>query len=265
MFEWELERPLAVFDIESTGVNKKLDRIIDITFVVIQPDGEKVTHNFRVNPEMPIPSGASAVHGIYDDDVKGAPNWKQEAPKVVKLIEGMDLGGFNIINFDIPMMQAEFERVGVPFSMEGRRIFDAIKIYHRKEPRTLTAALKHYCDGHHAGAHNAEDDVLATIRVMEGQLKMYDDVPRDMKGIDAFCCPTDPSWLDKTGKIKWQDGIAVMNFGKNSGVSLGELAKNEVGFLRWMLKNDFADDTKTIVKNAIQGKLPTPPAKEANA
>lgn len=257
-----LQKPLAVFDIESTGLNKKTDRIIDLAIVRLHPDGRRDTHAFRVNPEQKIPADATAVHGITDEDVKNAPPFKAIAAEVAKLLEGCDFGGFNVLRYDAPLLAEEFTRAGFPFSMEGRRILDAQRIYHIREPRDLSAALQFYCGKAHTGAHGAMSDVDATIDVLEAQFERYTDLPSDMDELDQLCNPRDPSWADQTGKIRWQDGDLVINFGQKSGIKLKQLVASERGYLEWILKKDFDDDTKALVRGALNNQYPTPPSPE---
>ena len=260
MIDLKLDRPLAVFDIESTGTNRKFDRIIDLAIVKLLPGGRSEKHSFRVNPEMPIPADSTAVHGITDDDVKGAPTFKQVAAKVADVLKDCDLGGFNISGFDIPLLCEEFIRAGIPFETDNRRVVVAQRIFHKKVPRDLGAALSYYCGEMHLNSHDAMGDVEATVKVIEGQLKKYPDLPRDMDALDAFCNPRDPTWVDKTGKFKWADGEAVINFGKKQGQKLRDVAKMEPSFLQWMVKNDFPRDALEIAQNALRGKFPEAPA-----
>ncbi len=254
-----LDRPLAVFDIESTGLNRKTDRIIDLAIIRIHPSGDQDAHTFRVHPGIPIPAESTAVHGITDADVVAAPSFKEVAPDVVTLLTGCDLAGFNIVRFDAPMLMEEFARAGVPFSLEGRRLIDAQRIFHLKEPRDLTAALAFYCGESHPDAHGAMADVIATVSVLDAQIERYEDLPHDMDKLAALCNPRDPTWVDETGKFRWLDGQVVLNFGQKQGRPLRELVLNEPGYLEWMLKKDFPDDTKEIVRNALNNRYPTPP------
>ncbi len=256
-----LDRPLAVFDIESTGTNRRTDRIIDLAVVKLLPNGKRETHHFRVNPEMPIPPDSTKIHGITDEDVKGKPTFKQEAAKIAAVLEGCDLGGYNILGFDIPVLTEEFARAGMEFDLDDRRVLDAQRIYHKREPRDLTAALAYYCNEMHLGAHDALGDVEAVLRVLDGQLARYSDLPRDLDGLDAYCNPKDPSWVDRAGKLKWAGGEAVLNFGKKQGQKLRDIAKTDPGFLEWMLKGDFPRDTKAIIRDALKGKFPAPTPK----
>lgn len=259
MFEWKLDRPFAVLDIESTGANVKTDRIIDLAIIRLEPDGTRTSRVFRVNPMMPIPPAATAIHGIRDEDVAGCPSFDAVAPEVAALLDKCDLGGFNIIRFDIPLLVAEFARCNARFEIEGRRLIDAQKIFHRREPRNLTAALAFYCNDFHENAHGAEADAEATIRVLEGQFAKYPDLPRDLDALDRYCNPRDPAWADRTGRLKWENGEIVLNFGKKAGQPLKRLVQEDSGFLKWLLKGDFPPDTQEIVRNALEGRYPPTP------
>lgn len=259
------DRPLAVFDIEATGVNPRGDRIVDLAVVVIDPKGERQTHSWRFNPERLIPPEAIAVHGISDADVRFSPKFRDRAADVFRVFKDCDLAGYNLLHFDIPMLAEEFNRCNMPFVVEGRRIIDAQRIFHRREPRDLSAALRFYCNELHLGAHGAIDDVLATIRVIEGQFERYKDLPRDMAALHDYINPRDPAWLDSTGKLKWVEGEIVINFGRNQGRKLKELARSEPNFLRWMIGKSFPRDVTDIIEEALKGKFPPPPAAVAPA
>ena len=265
MLPLKLDRPLIVFDIESTGANRRADRIIDLALVKLLPDGTRQLHTFRFNPERPIPPEVTAIHGITDADVQGCPTFNQQARAIAALFEGCDLGGYNVVGFDIPLLTEEFARAGVPFDAESRRIFDAQRVFHKKVPRDLTAALAYYCGELHVDAHGAVGDVEATLRVMAGEMEKYPDLPRDLDGLDAYCHPRDPTWVDRTGKLKWVNGEVTINFGKNQGRQLRDFVAHEPNFIKWMLKADFPADTRDIVQNALLGKYPPPPAPEAAA
>lgn len=254
------DKPIAFFDIEATGINFRTDRIIELAIIKIFPDQTQEIHTFRFNPERPIPAEASAIHGIQDADVKDCPTFSKLAPHIAILFEGCDLGGYNIIHYDIPLLQSEFERVAVPFEVEGRRIIDAQKIFHKKEPRDLSAALAFYCGDNHTGAHGALSDAKATIRVLEGQFKRYVDLPQDIDVLSEYCDQRDPSWADRKGRFKWVNGELIINFGKKQGKLLRDIARMEPSFLRWMLTSSFPPDTTAIARNALEGKYPVPPA-----
>ncbi len=260
MLNLKTDRPIAFFDIEATGTNPRADRIIDLAVVILTPTGEREQHHWRVNPGRAIPADAAAIHGITDEDVKDAPTFKDIAPHVAEKLEGCDLAGYNIIHYDIVLLTEEFIRAGVPFSMDGRRVLDAQRVFHKREPRDLSAALKFYCNDQHAGAHDALDDVLATIRVVEGQFARYADLPRGIVELHDYCNTRNPLWVDSAGKFKWVDGEAAVNFGKQGGKALRELAANPEGqgWLRWFIKSDFPRDAKEIAQNALLGKFPSP-------
>jgi DNA polymerase-3 subunit epsilon len=262
-FRLKLDRPLAVFDIEATGTAVRADRIVELSIVRLMPNGDRDTRNYRVNPQMPIPPEATRIHGISDADVARCPTFTQIAPEVSGFLDGCDLAGFNVWRFDIPMLAEEFQRAGIPFDVDSRRILDAQRIFHRREPRDLTAALAFYCNEMHLGAHGAEADVLATLRVIEAQFDHYADLPRDMNALHEYCNPRDASWVDRTGKLRWTDGHVVLNFGKKKGTRLQDLIREDPGFVKWMLRSDFPQDLKTILESALAGKWPTPPDRTA--
>ena len=260
MFKWELQRPLAVFDIEATGTSPRSDRIVEIAVIRIHPDNTRDSKTYRVNPEMPIPPEATQIHSITDADVADCPRFADIAHELLTLLDGCDLAGYNVLRFDIPMLAEEFLRVGLQFDTEGRRVLDAQRIFHRREPRDLTAALSYYCGEMHIDAHGAEADALATARVLEGQLVRYPDLPRDMDELDAYCNPRDPSWVDKTGRLTWADGQVVLNFGRKKGTPLRQLVEQDPGFIKWLLRSDFPRDTQELVENATRGVWPNPPS-----
>jgi DNA polymerase-3 subunit epsilon len=263
MFQWRLERALAVFDTEATGTNPLTDRIVEICIVKIRPSGERQVHEFRINPQVPIPAGATEIHGITDADVADCPPFHVLARQIADILADCDLGGFNLIRYDIPLLASEFFRSNVPFSLEGRRIIDAQRIFHRREPRDLTAALRFYCNELHLEAHGAKADALATVRVLEGQFEKYPDLPRDLSQLDEYCSPRDPDWVDRAGRLKWSNGEVVINFGKKAGQPLRLLVESDRSFLKWILKAEFPADTQEIIRNAMQGKYPEPPPSSA--
>jgi DNA polymerase-3 subunit epsilon len=258
MYKWQLERPLAVLDIEATGINPRTDRIIELSIIKIPPKGERRILTYKVNPGMPIPPEATAIHGIKDSDVADAPLFPAIAPAVYKELDGCDLGGYNLIRFDIPMLIEEFLRASITFSMNNRFVVDAQRIFHKKEPRDLKAALAFYCNEIYLEGHHAEADALATVRVLEGQLSRYSDLPRSIAELDKYCDLRDPSWADRDGKLRWLNGEVTINFGKKKGEKLTDLAAADPGFLKWILRGDFASDTKAIVTKVLQGKRPDP-------
>lgn len=261
MFLSNQNRPLAVIDIESTGTNPRQDRIIDLAIIKLMPDGAREKHVFRCNPGIPIPPEVEAIHHISNADVAQSPLFTEIATQIFELLKDCDLGGFGIVRFDIPMLTEEFARAGLAFPADDCRVADAQRIFHKKEPRDLTAALAFYCGEEHIDAHGAEADVLATIKVLEAQTEKYPDLPRTIEGLDAYCnIVRDPAWVDKSGKLKWVNNDIVINFGAQFiGQKLRDLAQNNAKFLKWILKSDFPGDTKKIVADALDGKFPEKP------
>lgn len=261
MFLSNQKRPLAVIDIESTGTNPRQDRIIDLAIVKLMPGGTQEKHVFRCNPGIPIPAAAEAIHHISNADIAACPLFTQIAGQIFEILQDCDLGGFGIARFDVPMLTEEFARAGFKFPADECRVVDAQRVYHKKEPRDLSAALVFYCAEKHTQAHGAEADVLATIKVLGAQLARYADLPQTVEGLDAFCAiARDPDWVDKTGKLKWVNGEITINFGvKYPGRKLCELVQNDAKFLKWILKSDFPGETKKIVADALEGRFPLNP------
>ena len=256
----KLERPLVTFDIEATGVSTQVDRIIDICLITQHPDGSRTTKNFRVNPGMLIPVESSEIHGIYDADVADCPLFEDVASDILDCVVDVDLCGYNLLRFDIPMLDTEFTRAGLTWDASACKVVDVQRIFHRREPRDLSAALNFYCNELHLDAHGAQPDVEATIRVLEGQFEKYQDLPTTVAELDAYCSPRDPKWVDKTGRLKWAGGKVVLNFGKKRGVALETVLKNDASFANWMLRSDFPKDVKAILTDAMEGNWPTPPS-----
>ncbi len=258
-----LDKPLVVFDLEATGLNKRTDRIVAIALVRYEPIGTTEQVSYLLNPGIPIPEDAVRIHGISDADVKDAPSFAEMAETLAEHFAGADLAGYNVLGYDIQMLTEEFARANRPFSLEGRRVLDAQRIFFRKEPRDLSAALRYYCGETHENSHDALGDVLATIRVLAGQFRKYDDLPADMAGLHEYCDPRDPSWADRAGRLKWAKGEIVFNFGKFQGQSLRDAVARDPNFITWLLRSDFPDDTKQIVRDAVSGKFPEPPPADA--
>lgn len=257
----ELKRPLAFFDIEATGISPRGDRIVELAIIKLMPDGGRVSHTWRVNPEMPIPEEATRIHGITDDDVADEPTFAQIAREVFEILEDCDVGGYNVARFDVPMLTEEFQRADIKFGIEDRKIIDAQRIYHQREPRNLEAAVQFFCGRPHTGAHGAEADTQATIDVLEAQLERYSDLPRTVAELDEYCNPGDPAWVDRIGRLKWANGEVVLNFGRKKGTPLREIVEEDPGFIKWILRSDFPADVKKIVQNALEGNWPSPPDK----
>lgn len=255
----QLQRPLAFFDLETTGLDVDADRIVEICVVMLAPDGERTVKTRRINPGVPIPPEATAVHGISDADVAGMPEFRKIAKGLHELLTGCDLAGYNIERFDIKLLRAEFKRCGLEFPPADAKIVDAYTIFSGRERRDLQAALRFYCDKDLQGAHSAEADVLATVDVLHGQLQRYADLPDTVDGLHAECHPVDPNAVDPEGKFVFRDGEAVFGFGKaQKGQTLRHVAAVDRGFLHWMLKSDFSPQVKAIVAEALKGNFPEP-------
>jgi DNA polymerase III, epsilon subunit and related 3''-5'' exonucleases len=168
--ELNLRNPLIFFDLETTGTDTVKDRIVELSYLKVYPNGKEEMKTRRINPEMPIPAGATAIHGISDEDVKDCPTFKQIARSLADQMEGCDLAGFNSSRFDIPLLAEEFLRADVDIDFSKRKMIDVQIIFHKKEQRTLEAAYKFYCDKNLDNAHSAEADTLATYEVLKAQL-----------------------------------------------------------------------------------------------
>lgn len=263
MQELNIDRPVIFFDLETTGTNILRDRIVEISVIKIFPDGKRETYTRLVNPGMPIPEGASAIHGITDVNVANEPMFDEIAPKLSVYFAGCDIAGYNIIKFDIPLLTNEFIRAGIEFKLDGRKIIDAYNIFCKLYPRTLSAAYEFFC-GKTLGedAHSAEADTKATIDVLFGQLAKHPEIGNTAQALHQFSDNTDPESIDADGRFKWSGNEVVVNFSKHSGMKLRDLAVSEPGFLKWIIKSDFPDDVKKIAHDALSGIFPK---KSANA
>ena len=260
----ELNRPLVVFDIESTGISPRRDRIIELAAVKVNPDGTEERRCWLLNPTVHIPEETTAIHGISDEDVKGCPTFAEQAKEIFAFFEGCDLSGFNSDRFDIPCLEEEFARCAMNFASQRRKHVDVQRIYHRMEPRDLTAAVRFYCGHSHDGAHGAEADADATLEVLKAQLgrsePRYGELPRNIDALDEYLVPHDPLNADRNGLFRWKDGEWTVNFGKKRGESLKRIMLDEPNFLKWMLKGDFETDARMIAQDALEGRLPPAPA-----
>ncbi len=239
----KLTRPLVFFDLETTGTNITHDRIVEISIVKLMPDGTVVERSRRLNPEMPIPAEATAVHHITDDDVAAEPTFRQVAASLSKLLQGCDIAGFNSNRFDIPLLDQEFHRAGVDFDLDGVRFVDVQTIYHKKEPRTLVAAYRYYCGKELEEAHSALADTRATMEVLMAQLDVYDDLPVELDGLSEFANPNRN--VDLLGRLIYDDNKReVINFGKYKGRLAEEVLASDPGYYNWIMQGDFAQNTK---------------------
>jgi len=250
-----LKKPLAFFDLETTGTNISQDRIVEIAIVKLLPGGEKVVKDLRINPTIPIPPESTMIHGISDDDVKDAPVFKQVAREFAQFLEGSDLAGFNIIKFDVPLLVEEFLRAEVDFEVSNRKLIDAQKIFHLMEKRTLSAAYKFYCQKDHIDAHSAIADTEATLEVFEAQVQRYEGqgavnlqgeklgtIENDMGKLRDL---TNSNMVDLAGRAVYNDqGEEIYNFGKHKGKRVVDVLNEEPQYYDWIMKSDFPLDTK---------------------
>ena len=249
----QLTRPLAFIDLETTGVNISLDRIVEIAIVKINPDGTQQVKRKLINPMMPIPKGASDVHGITDDMVKDAPVFKQVANEIKQFIDHCDIGGYNSNRFDIPMLIEEFLRAGIDFSTDGRKLVDVQKVFHMMEQRTLSAAYKFYCQKTLDGAHSAEVDATATWEVLEAQVERYPQIWNTVESIVKFT--GEDEIVDFARRFVRENGVEVFNFGKHKGKPVTQVLKEEPQYYDWMMKGDFPMNTKQKLTEILNRTL----------
>lgn len=251
-----LTRPLAFFDLEATGINIGIDRIVEISVIKLHPDGSEEVKTWRINPGIPIPADISLIHGIYDDDIKDEPLFEALAADIAEFIGNSDLAGFNSNKFDIPMLMEEFLRGGVSFDLDNRHFIDVQNIFHQMEQRTLKAAYRFYCDKDIVNAHSAEADTRATMEVLLAQLERYADVEwEDKKGNRSVPVVNDVAALHKftnlhrpvdfAGRLAYNDaGDEVFNFGKHKGKKVEDVFNLEPSYYSWMMQGDFPLYTK---------------------
>src|SRR6516164_6580703 len=217
----QLTRPLAVIDLETTGINLASDRIIEIAIIKILPDGTQATKHKLINPEMSIPQASSDIHGITNEKVKDAPNFKQVANELKQFLDNCDLAGYNSNRFDIPLLVEEFLRIGMEFDNKGRKLLDVQKIFHMMEQRTLSAAYRFYCNKELEGAHGAEADASATWEVLVAQVSKYPQLGSNIETI-LKCIGEEPV-VDFARRFVLENGVEVFNFGKYKGRSVAEI------------------------------------------
>lgn len=255
-----LKRPLAFFDLETTGVNVASDRIVEISVLKAMPDGTEQIKTMRLNPQMPIPLESSLVHGIYEEDIKDAPTFKEAAPELAAFLEDCDLAGYNSNKFDIPVLLEEFLRVGVDFDLENRHFVDVQNIFHQMEQRTLKAAYQFYCGKSLENAHSAEADIKATYEVLLAQLDKYQDaeftdkkgnksvpVQNDVEALHTFTNLHRP--VDFAGRLVYNEqGVEIINFGKHKGKCVEDVFQAEPSYYAWMQNGDFPLYTKRCLE-----------------
>ena len=247
-----LKRPLAFFDLETTGLDISNDRIIEIAIHKVLPDGSEEKLSLRINPEMKIPADSTAIHGIKDEDVKDSPTFKEEAKNIVDFIGDADLAGYNSNRFDVPFLLEELYRNDVELDMSDRKSIDVQTIFHKMEQRTLEAALKFYCKKELENAHNAHADAYATFEVLKGQLEMYDNLENDVEALEAFTHQGQNRKIDFVGRLAVNEkGEMIYNFGKNSGKTVAQVLKSEPGYHKWIIDNNFPIYTKKVLEKEV--------------
>lgn len=241
-----IKNPIVFFDLESTGLNVATDRIIEISYLKVWPNGKEEVKTRRINPEMPIPASSTAVHGITDADVAECPTFKEVAKTIASELKGCDLAGYNSSRFDIPLLVEEMLRTGVEFDVSRRKMIDVQAIFHKMEQRTLSAAYRFYCDKDLENAHSAEADTQATYEVLQSQLDRYPSLPNDMGALAEFTSYNNN--IDLAGRIiKDEQGRAVFNFGKHKGKLVFDVFATDFGFYDWVQKGEFTLNTKKVL------------------
>ena len=259
-----LKRPLAIFDLETTGLNITKDRIVEVAIIKAFPDGTEEYFSKRVNPEIPIPNETSLIHGIYDADILNEPTFSEIADELVAFIGDADLAGYNSNKFDIPVLSEELLRVGNDFNVSDRKFVDVQNIFHKMEQRTLAAAYKFYCKKDFIQTHNALDDTIATWEVLIAQISKYDTLEKNIDFLADFSKAGNYNLLDFAGRLAINDdGEGMYNFGKNKGKTIKEISISEPGYYGWMLNADFPLYTKQCLKNEME-KIKKEQVKEQN-
>ncbi len=241
-----LKNPIIFFDLETTGINIASDRIVEISYLKVDLNGNESSKTLRVNPEMPIPEKVVAIHGISNEDVKDAPTFNEVAKSVARDFEGCDLGGYNSVRFDIPLLAEEFLRAGVDIDLKRRKFVDVQVIFMKMEPRTLSAAYKFFANKELDNAHSAEADTRATYEVLQAQLDRYSNLENDIGKLAEFSAHTRN--VDFAGRIVYnEDDVEVFNFGKYKGTPVSEVLDRDPGYYGWMMKGDFPLYTKKVL------------------
>ncbi len=242
-----LKKPIVFFDLETTGVSAIHDRIIMLGYIKVYPNGNEEAKTIYINPERHIPEETTAIHHITDDDVKDCPTFKQIAANLAATFEGCDFAGFNSNHFDVPMLVEEMLRAGVNFDISKSKLIDVQNIYHKLEPRTLSAAYKYYCHKDLDGAHSAENDTMATYEVMKAQLDKYPEILKNDVDFLADFSKMNNN-VDLAGRIVYNDqNVPVFNFGKYKGTPVEEVLTKDPGYYGWILQGDFPQNTKQVL------------------
>lgn len=252
--ELNLKNPLIFFDLETTGINITKDKIVEISYIKIYPNGKKETKTLRINPGMPIPPESTAIHHITDEDVADAPTFKEVAKELANTFEGCDIAGFNSNRFDLPLLSQEFLNAGADVDFSRRKFIDVQTIYHKMEQRNLSAAYKFYCGKDLNDAHSALADTAATYEVLKAQLDKYPSLENSVDFLSSFS--TQNKNVDLAGRMIYNDkGVEVFNFGKYKGRSVEDVLQHDTGYYGWMMNGDFPLNTKQVLTRIkLRGK-----------
>jgi DNA polymerase-3 subunit epsilon len=254
--ELKLTRPICFFDLETTGIDVAKDRIVEISIFKVFPNGNKESKTWLVNPTIPIPAFATAVHGITNEKVANEPTFKELASQIHSMIKDSDLAGFNSDRFDIPLLAEELLRSEVDFDMKNRVSVDVQTIFHKKEERTLSAAYKFYCNQSLENAHSAEADTMATYEILKAQLDRYADLENDVKTLADYT--TRKKTVDFAGFIALNnEGKEIFTFGKHKGALVDEVLDKEPGYFGWIQNAEFPLYTKKVLTGIKLRKLNT--------
>ena len=230
-------------------MNAATDKIVEISYIKVYPNGKEESNTIRINPGRHIPEEATAVHHITDDDVKNCPSFKDVAKELSRVFEGCDIAGFNSNRFDLPLLVEEFLAAGVNIDMTKRKFIDVQTIFHKMEQRTLVAAYKFYCGKNLEDAHSADADTRATYEVLKAQLDRYPSLQNDVNFLSEFS--TQNKNVDFAGRIIYNDkNVEVFNFGKHKGCPVEEVFRTiDRGYYDWMMQGDFPQNTKNVITN----------------
>lgn len=242
----KLDKPIIIFDLETTGIQIVTDRIIDLFAIKVYPDGSEENKRYFLNPGIPIPAEATAIHGISNKDVENCPSFSDVATEILDFFSGCDVGGFNSTRFDFPMLIEEFGRVNLTLETASVKFVDVMRIFHAMEPRNLSAAYQFYCSKSLDDAHSAEADTKATYEILKAQLARYEALGNDVASLHELSGLRDS--FDLAGRIrKRQDGQAVFGFGKHKGKRVADVFQNEPNYYHWMMQSEFPTNTKQVI------------------
>ena len=251
----KLKRPIVFIDVQSTGLDPKTARIVRLSTLKIQPNGDRLTRCEFINPECPIPPGATVVHGITTANVSGSPPFRSFATALKRYLEGADLAGFGIERFALPLLRAEFARTEVEIGLKDVDVIDAMSLFYRQEPRDFAAAYRRFVGG---DKPEDLDGAEATYRVLKGQLEQYPELSDDVTALAHFINPGDPDAVDPDSRLIWsQNGEVIINFGRYHGELLSRIAQQTPDYLSWIASNDeFGDVVRSVVNLALRGEVP---------